>query len=319
MSFISAGNTTTTTLLINGDTTGNLVFNTGGANTTALTISNTQNATFANNVTITGTTTQTGNASFANATFSGSVGIGTTSPSTVFQISNGATPRISVIDTRSSVQTQVLSDNIAGYTGTTSNHPYIFVSNNSERMRLDANGNLGLGTTGASTVKLFVVGTTSNNAAFTHYVTDSSGAILFYIRNDGLVNTGLAASSPYNATTGTAANLVVDSNGSLTRSVSSLKYKHDVKDAYYGLENLLQLRPVTYKGNNDGDKTFGGLIAEEVDAAGLKEFVVYREDDGTPDGLAYGNMVSLCIKAIQELNAKVDAQAAEIAALKAGA
>jgi hypothetical protein len=30
-------------------------------------------------------------------------------------------------------------------------------------------------------------------------------------------------------------------------------------------------------------------------------------------------MVSLCIKAIQELNAKVDAQAAEIAALKAGA
>ena len=53
MSFISAGNTTTTTLVVNGDTTGNLVFNTGGANTTALTISNTQNATFANAVTAT--------------------------------------------------------------------------------------------------------------------------------------------------------------------------------------------------------------------------------------------------------------------------
>jgi hypothetical protein len=33
--------------------------------------------------------------------------------------------------------------------------------------------------------------------------------------------------------------------------------------------------------------------------------------------LAYGNMVSLCIKAIQELKAIVDAQAVEIAALKA--
>jgi len=54
MSFISAGNTTTTTLVVNGDTTGNLVFNTGGANTTALTITNAQNATFANVVTATG-------------------------------------------------------------------------------------------------------------------------------------------------------------------------------------------------------------------------------------------------------------------------
>lgn len=54
MSFISAGNTTTTTLVVNGDTTGNLVFNTGGANTTALTITNAQNATFANTVTATG-------------------------------------------------------------------------------------------------------------------------------------------------------------------------------------------------------------------------------------------------------------------------
>jgi hypothetical protein len=53
MSFISAGNTTTTTLVVNGDTTGNLVFNTGGANTTALTLTNTQNATFANTVTAT--------------------------------------------------------------------------------------------------------------------------------------------------------------------------------------------------------------------------------------------------------------------------
>lgn len=43
MSYISAGNTTTTTLVQYGDTTGNLVFSTGGANTAALTINNAQN------------------------------------------------------------------------------------------------------------------------------------------------------------------------------------------------------------------------------------------------------------------------------------
>lgn len=43
MSYIRAGNTTTTTLIQAGDTTGNLVFTTGGANTAALTINNAQN------------------------------------------------------------------------------------------------------------------------------------------------------------------------------------------------------------------------------------------------------------------------------------
>ena len=61
---------------------------------------------------------------------------------------------------------------------------------------------------------------------------------------------------------------------------------------------------MTYKGNNDGDTVFGGLIAEEVHKAGLTEFVQYNEAN-EPDALAYGNMVSLCIKAIQELSAKV--------------
>ena len=53
MSVIASGNTTTTALIYTGDTTGNLVFTTGGANTTALTLNNTQAATFANAATAT--------------------------------------------------------------------------------------------------------------------------------------------------------------------------------------------------------------------------------------------------------------------------
>jgi hypothetical protein len=75
------------------------------------------------------------------------------------------------------------------------------------------------------------------------------------------------------------------------------------------------LRPVTYKGNNDGDTIFGGLIAEEVHDAGLTEFVQYNNDD-EPDALAYGNMVSLCIKAIQELKTELNEAKARITALE---
>lgn len=46
MSYISAGNTATTTLTVNGDTTGNLIFATGGANATALSIDTNQVSSF---------------------------------------------------------------------------------------------------------------------------------------------------------------------------------------------------------------------------------------------------------------------------------
>ena len=50
MSYIRAGNTTTTTLVQYGDTTGNLVFTTGGANATAFVLDAGQTATFSNTV-----------------------------------------------------------------------------------------------------------------------------------------------------------------------------------------------------------------------------------------------------------------------------
>lgn len=185
-----------------------------------------------------------------------------------------------------------------------------------ERMRIDNGGNVGIGTASVATTRLVVNGTDTTSSNFSFTSRNSASATLFYTRNDGLINTGLAAASPYNLTTASAANLHVDANGSLFRSTSSLKYKTDVQDASHGLAEVLQLRPVTYKGKNDGDTIFGGLIAEDVDAIGLTEFVQYASD-GTPDALAYSNMVSLAFKAIQELNAKVESLETRIAALEA--
>ena len=133
------------------------------------------------------------------------------------------------------------------------------------------------------------------------------------IGTDGALN----VQGVYDQTTGSGANVNVASDGQLRRSTSSLRYKNTINDATHGLTELLTLRPVTYKGNDDGDTIFGGLIAEEVHDAGLTEFVTYN-DDGEPDALAYGNMVSLCIKAIQELKAELDSAKARITALENG-
>ena len=103
--------------------------------------------------------------------------------------------------------------------------------------------------------------------------------------------------------------------GYMMRSTSSLRYKNTINNATHGLTELMALRPVTYKGNNDGDTVYGGLIAEEVHDAGLTEFVQY-DAEGNPDALAYANMVSLCIKAIQEQQATITALEARITALE---
>jgi hypothetical protein len=101
----------------------------------------------------------------------------------------------------------------------------------------------------------------------------------------------------------------------LFRSTSSLRYKTDIQDATHGLAEVMKLRSVTYKGKNDGDTTFGGLIAEEVHEAGLTEFIQYNKD-GEPDALSYSNMVSLCIKAIQEQQALIESLTARVAQLE---
>jgi trimeric autotransporter adhesin len=150
--------------------------------------------------------------------------------------------------------------------------------------------------------------TSSNNIV----LSDGDGNVRAYWSNVG--STFLPATA--GITTGQAANFFINSStGELARSTSSLRYKNTVEDAEHGLTELLTLRPVTYKGNNDGDTVFGGLIAEEVHDAGLTEFVQYN-DDGEPDALAYSNMVSLCIKAIQEQQVTITALTARITALE---
>ena len=265
---------------------------------------------------------------------SGNLGVGTTSPSQRIHAS-AADPRALLASTgtgHSAWQCQNTSgssyfgrDNAGGSFFGTSNatvvysssaDPIIFYTNATERARIDSSGNLLVGTTSSFSARLGVKDSTSNGTTSPIVCKNSSDTTLFYVSSNGYFVTGTGGNSPYNLTTASASNVTIESDGVLKRSTSSLKYKTDVKDATHGLAEVLQLRPVTYKGKNDGNKVFGGLIAEEIHEVGLTEFVQYAED-GTPDALAYGNMVSLCVKAIQEQQALITQLTERITALEA--
>jgi hypothetical protein len=173
------------------------------------------------------------------------------------------------------------------------------------------NNRVGVGTSPATNYQLHVKSQSTGTSAAALVVENSASSAMLVIRDDGRIATGTAATSPTNNTTGSAANVFVDASGILFKSSSALKYKTDVTNMQHGLASVLSLRPVTFRGLNDGDKVFGGFIAEEVAAAGLEEFVV-RNAAGEPDAIHYANMVALMAKAIQQLEARV-------AALEAGA
>jgi len=164
-----------------------------------------------------------------------------------------------------------------------------------------------------------ILGTYTGNHTRLNITTSSSHVVLstgaglpvFWVDNDE----DAYIPGVYSNTSASAANVYVDSNGELYRSTSSLRYKENVQDASHGLADLMALRSVTYTSKDGDDTVFGGLIAEEVHDAGLTEFVEY-DAEGRPDALHYGQMVSLCIKSIQELKTQLDAAKKQISELE---
>ena len=161
-----------------------------------------------------------------------------------------------------------------------------------------------------SSAKIVVQGSNNNSGTNSVFIKNSDETPLFQLRNDGAFFTGIDGNSPYFLTTSSAVNCFISSDGTLRRSTSSVRYKKDIADATFGLADVLKLKPKTFKNNATGEfadgKTYAGFTAEDIHDLGLTEFVQYNEDN-EPDALAYGNMVALMAKAIQELNDKVAA------------
>jgi hypothetical protein len=115
------------------------------------------------------------------------------------------------------------------------------------------------------------------------------------------------------ASAGTNAVKFNTSTGQVTYDTSSSRYKDNIRDSIYGLNTIMQLKSKTFEYKEDS-RTDIGLIAEEVYEV-IPE-LVGLDKEGLPNSVSYDRFVSVLVKAVQELSAKVDAQAAEINELK---
>ncbi|MEM6265421.1 MAG: tail fiber domain-containing protein [Bacteroidota bacterium] len=99
-----------------------------------------------------------------------------------------------------------------------------------------------------------------------------------------------------------------------TIQTSDYRLKTDIQPLPYGLETVLQLRPVRYQWkDNPGSKAKIGLIAQEVEEV-VPEVVHTPENADAYLGMNYAEMVPVLIQAIQDQQAQIEALEAQVKA-----
>jgi len=287
-STISAGTTSGTAIAIAGDTTGALALQTNGT-TTAVTIDTSQN-----------------------------VGIGTTSPTQKITLNGNmlVTGGAYAIGLSNNFYAGIVGDSSGDnlYYKSYSNHIWKTTtdaganSTGTERMRIDSSGNLLVNTTSQ------ISGTAGKMNLYYSRTTHDGFAIQCDSTNTGLA---LVFTNP-NGKVGQ-----ISTSGSATTYTTSSDYrlKKDIAPMTGALATVSALKPVTYKWKIDGSNG-QGFIAHELqeicpDAVSGTKDALNKDGDIEPQGIDTSFLVATLTAAIQELNAKVDAQAAEIQALKA--
>lgn len=217
--------------------------------------------------------------------------------------------------------------------------PLVFRNNGTERMRITSGGNVGIGTTNPTSPltvgdgtgqKIIVVNGansgTGGGCAFTWQ--NGSNPIIAIGNYSGIYGGAYDASPTFYNGTGLAykvGNMTAavgthfmkwhNTTGAWTYDTSSARYKDNIEDSSYGLAEVLAMRPVTFTYKAEPDRHDVGFIAEEM--VNVVPEVVAKNTEGEPDAISYDRLTSVLCKAIQELNAKVEALKARIAALEA--
>ena len=251
------------------------------------------------------------------------VGIKTNAPAYELYVVGNAS-----ISSNAHLGTYVLHKNdVDTFIGFPANDTFVVNTNNSEKLRVDLTGNVGIGTNTAK-AKLQVVG---NAHISTSLVSDTFGTQsasvgsgqYSLLLSENQINTtqynGLADIAlnyvGYNSGTTQFRDLKVyngkttliatftGSTGDLTTSGNITAYsderlKTDIRTIPNALSKVSQLRGVYY---TKDDKPSVGVIAQEVEQV-LPEVVL----DGEYKSVAYGNIVGLLIEAIKDLKTEIE-------------
>ncbi|MCP4629397.1 MAG: tail fiber domain-containing protein [bacterium] len=93
------------------------------------------------------------------------------------------------------------------------------------------------------------------------------------------------------------------------------RLKENIEDIEYGVEKIMDLRPVSFEWKKDENNTRKlGLIAQEVEPE-LPEVVNVPKTEDETYGINYSGLVPVLIKAIQEQQVRIEGQNAKIQSL----
>jgi hypothetical protein len=278
-----------------------------------------------------------------NVSMGGKLGIGATTIDSDIHLEKASDLEIKLERTGSGTSTIGVPSSGFLNINNTSNAGMTFSTNNSERMRIDSLGNLGLNT-GSSTGRA-----TGKGMEILHVGSDTDATLRLTGENGSSAETfseitHVGASRLLNFKHHGATRIQIDANGSVlvdggsVGTVSDSRVKKDIEDLSDGLSIVKQLRPVKfkYKGNteyyNGDDKTYHGFIADEVKAIAPQYIteVTNKIYDDEYDGsnivdfdeelkdkkftsvddfktMSQTDLIPMLVKAIQELEARITA------------
>jgi putative lipoic acid-binding regulatory protein len=182
-----------------------------------------------------------------------------------------------------------------------------FFTNGSERARFTSGGKLFLGSTSAVRGSEDLSIQASSDAIVTR--TASAGLI---VRKTSFSNGFMCLFENDSATQVGA----ITSGGSSTvfNTSSDYRLKENIEPMQNGLERLNQLNPVKFSWKETGEES-EGFIAHEVDEV-FSDCIHGEKDGENMQGMDYGRITPLLVKAIQEQQEQIDALQSEIQSLK---
>jgi alpha-tubulin suppressor-like RCC1 family protein len=213
----------------------------------------------------------------------GNVGIGTTSPQALLHIRGAGGPNVHILadSTSGDASIRVKASGSDWRLTTQAGTGKFFLSDVSagqDRLGIDPNGNMGVGTTSPSE-RLDVDGT-----ARLRQIAAGSGTTV-----------------------------VADPNGRLMKSSSSRRYKTSIVDLKTDSDAVLNLRPVRFQWKATGQEDIG-LIAEEV-AESMQDLVIY-DAEGKPDAVKYDRVSLYLMQVVKNLKSDNESLKSENESLK---
>lgn len=240
-------------------------------------------------------------------TSSGNIGINTTSPSVKLQVISDLNSDVAIFSgsnvnrgLKISTAAGVNNDDIAILNAQTSTGTLAFQTASTERARITSSGNVLIGTTTDAGQKLQVngsivaLGNAGTNALLSREISSNTTYGFFNSSLGTLVltNSGVANVGSFDMTTG------------IYTPTSDRNKKKNFEASNLGLDAVLKLKPTLYNmiSQSDNEEKELGFIAQEVKEV-IKEAYV---ENGEFIGLNYNPIVATLVKAIQELNTKIE-------------